>query len=895
MKSIKILFFLFHLVFLINKISCHKKPILFKCEHNIEDELNPISNTIAKTSIKEKEDQRRRIESSADEDGFVDFNIELDLLNIINDINRFGLNAHKNFFISSMQKAVEVLKSILKVKPLKIDYKFSSDDLEQLNIEVYDETKFGEDSPGLKAQGIHLVIFGMLTDLGTGTLATASARGFQVDDGQPYVGVVKINKNINYSLPHSEEYFQSILVHEFTHILGFSKNFFEKYYKNIYYKEDQYGIMRAYLNSPKVLEVARKYFNCSSLEGVELENQGGNGTEGSHWEARILLGEYMNGYSYSEEMVISEFTLAVLEDSGYYKPKYYTGGLMRYGKHKGCEFLRQKCLDPSTHKMNEKFENEFFDSVSKDSGGIDASCTSGRQSRTYNAFFQAEEEDYIPEEYRYFADPKTLAYEPADFCPVPLKYQEEEDKAYFSGHCSTKGSGYYGSILPYQSDTFDGTSQALAKITGEKLTNHSFCFLSSLAKSSESYSQFVSTVVRANCYEIFCSDKSLTIKIFDDYVVCPRAGGKVKVEGYEGYLLCPDYNLMCSGTVICNDIFECIEKKSEIKDIEYTYDYEIKTSQNIEKSKDAEFDTSNYELSENGKCSIDCSHCQEKNKCIKCRDGYLKLENNGDITCLSNDTLKNGYFLNETTNLLETCMDNCLICSNKTTCGKCKAEHIYKQKKCVKSDNPEKLIENCLEYNINDGCTKCNADSGFKQTHRDICYSLENDLKGHYTKDGGISYYPCSRDISNCTKCYYDKDLLRAVCQECSPGLILLDKNKGVCTEKEKILDNKKFYLINETHAGNCSKAIDNCMYCDNSTYCSKCNYGYTFVNITINGTEIIECVNKTFAKELEADDIGENGKDEDIDNDDLNSKYFSFANVFMLQTIYIIFLLIKF
>jgi hypothetical protein len=32
----------------------------------------------------------------------------------------------------------------------------------------------------------------------------------------------------------------------------------------------------------------------------------------------------------------------------------------------------------------------------------------------------------------------------------------------------------------------------------------------------------------------------LTIKIFDDYVVCPRSGGKIKVDGYLGYLLCPD-------------------------------------------------------------------------------------------------------------------------------------------------------------------------------------------------------------------------------------------------------------------------------------------------------------------------------------------------------------------
>ena len=30
------------------------------------------------------------------------------------------------------------------------------------------------------------------------------------------------------------------------------------------------------------------HFNCSTLQGVEVENQGGGGTAGSHWERRIL-------------------------------------------------------------------------------------------------------------------------------------------------------------------------------------------------------------------------------------------------------------------------------------------------------------------------------------------------------------------------------------------------------------------------------------------------------------------------------------------------------------------------------------------------------------------------------------------------------------------------------
>ena len=126
----------------------------------------------------------------------------------------------------------------------------------------------------------------------------------------------------------------------------------------------------------------------------------------------------------------------------------------------------------------------------------------------------------------------------------------------------------------------------MKKYTGETYSNHSFCILSSLIKENTKNVELYSKTLRADCYEMFCSLRSLTIKIFNDYIVCPRGGGKVTVEGYKGYFLCPDYNLICSGTVLCNDLFECIDKKSEIKETSYEYDYEIKTSQNIDRAED---------------------------------------------------------------------------------------------------------------------------------------------------------------------------------------------------------------------------------------------------------------------------------------------------------------------
>ena len=41
------------------------------------------------------------------------------------------------------------------------------------------------------------------------------------------------------------------------------------------------------------------------------------------------------------ENVISNITLALFEDSGWYKVNYYNGGHFRFGKNKGCEFFQK--------------------------------------------------------------------------------------------------------------------------------------------------------------------------------------------------------------------------------------------------------------------------------------------------------------------------------------------------------------------------------------------------------------------------------------------------------------------------------------------------------------------------------------------------------------------------
>jgi len=40
--------------------------------------------------------------------------------------------------------------------------------------------------------------------------------------------------------------------------------------------------------TPRVVQEVRKHFDCSDLEGAELEDQGEEGTALTHWEKRIF-------------------------------------------------------------------------------------------------------------------------------------------------------------------------------------------------------------------------------------------------------------------------------------------------------------------------------------------------------------------------------------------------------------------------------------------------------------------------------------------------------------------------------------------------------------------------------------------------------------------------------
>lgn len=385
------------------------------------------------------------------------------------------------------------------------------------------------------------------------TEAYASTCLLDPKSKRPIAGTMAFNPtNFFISRKNSLEYYTMLVLHELNHILSFSVNLFE-YFVDSNFKiipieqtvknSTVNDVSRSMIITPKVVSAARKHFGCSSLQGIELEDQGGMGTALSHWESRVMLGDFMIGQSYPEN-VISEITLSFFEDSGWYKVNYYTGGLFRYGKNKGCDFVTKKCII----NQESKFPNDFC---------IVTDAPLCFASKLAKGVCELDRKSSIPSAYRYFSDSTLGGLLYADFCPVAKYDRDEENKMFFSSNCA------YG-----LSDYPD---------LGEVVGDNSACFLSSFIPKNKTNYETFKGVNKAICHSYECnsSDQTYKVTILNNTINCPKEGGIITNNSFDGNFYCPDYASVCTKTLPCKDAIDCALKKSEYK--YSTIDYTINT------------------------------------------------------------------------------------------------------------------------------------------------------------------------------------------------------------------------------------------------------------------------------------------------------------------------------
>ena len=173
--------------------------------------------------------------------------------------------------------------------------------------------------------------------------------------GQPLFGVYYFGAYSHEGLPI--EQVLGTTIHEITHPLVFSSALYHNYVKpnghsyefsEVFAYEKVRGKRVTKLALPTVVEKARKAFNCSTLDGIELEDGGGAGTAGSHWEKRIMYNDFMSPDADIYDITYTDITLALFEDSGWYKVSYRYSNPITWGHLAGCEFLTEKCVTNST-------------------------------------------------------------------------------------------------------------------------------------------------------------------------------------------------------------------------------------------------------------------------------------------------------------------------------------------------------------------------------------------------------------------------------------------------------------------------------------------------------------------------------------------------------------------
>ena len=323
---------------------------------------------------------------------------------------------------------------------------------------------------------------------------------------QPMVGLFYFNGISHKNLPN--EQISATIIHEITHSLVFSDVLYQYYTKpnglhyetwELFVEEEVRGRKVKKLALPTVVEKAKKAFDCSTLNGVELESDGGSGSARVHWEKRIMYNDFMTANADVFDITYTDITLALFEDSGWYKVSYRYSNPITWGHLAGCEFLDEKCVSDSQP-------------LTRDFCVEDSSMSCDYLGLRIGHCDIVEYEEALPEPYQYFSNPYVGGEDYfLDFCPVV--------KPFIDGDCRDVENVYLDQTL------------------GENAGYRARCLEGNYDKSS--------IWQHAGCHQVDCSVSNPQVTVGSHTLVCPSEGGDVSVPGYQGTLTCPPRSQLC--------------------------------------------------------------------------------------------------------------------------------------------------------------------------------------------------------------------------------------------------------------------------------------------------------------------------------------------------------------
>ncbi|KAF8277795.1 putative surface protease GP63 [Trypanosoma cruzi] len=321
------------------------------------------------------------------------------------------------------------------------------------------------------------------------------------EDSRPSIGAINFDPRYMTDTAWSVR----VAAHELAHALGFSKENMEE--KSILKNSVNIvrGKGRKMVAGMHVQEKAKAHFGCKTLEGMELEDEGGTREKAiPHWKERHARDELMApivGAGY-----YTALTMAAFADMEYYSVNWRMAEPMSWGHRSGCDFLEKKCN--ATEDLAGKYSHMFCNDSDKET----LRCTSDRRHVGTCTATMVENEGYVADK---------------DFCPVVSSYFDDASGIKYNT-CSDKGvTSLPGSLTG--SDSWCLDAELLSKNGDGKHKN-----------------------VKGVCAQVLCEEGTVRVKYLgntDNWHECPEGSViTVTLENFEkdGKIKCPKYVEVCT-------------------------------------------------------------------------------------------------------------------------------------------------------------------------------------------------------------------------------------------------------------------------------------------------------------------------------------------------------------
>lgn len=546
-KKLKCKAIILYLMILINLFS-----FLFSCNHQRNVFVQPKKVRIAESDI----------EQYKSESDYKNIRIHVDWSNFDTSVKGTNQEFAKAIKETIIPRSINIFEKLIKVRRLVNKLKFPNVKM----CDLYEVPKY------LRKEGVDadLVLFPVLEKTGIFIKERAEAAALYCAqsslDNRPIMGFIEYRPDLEAGDLYHIDYHIWLSIHELTHVFVFNDSLWDHYVdphtlkplgsKNVSVSRIVNGNQMNFIITPKVRELAEKHFNCPGAIGVPLENKGSGGTKDGHWNRKAMNGDYMIGKSFGENL-ISEITLALFEDSGWYKVNYDLANVFTWGKNKGCDFLY--CKDCYSKKeintklgifnIKSKYPNEFCANFNN------PICS------THNIFRGVCEvsENISNHEVKTmpFSDKKFGGSDVyMDFCPSAL--EEKFGQNYYGGSCRL---GNKLNLLSHEK-ICPNCACVITDLNPLKVNRILSKKKKKIRMGNARYNSIKrkiyfrkSKYMKASCVEYKCQDNELYLNIVNQHILCNK---RYKDIPDIGIVKCPFKELICHEKYNCK--FGCVER-----------------------------------------------------------------------------------------------------------------------------------------------------------------------------------------------------------------------------------------------------------------------------------------------------------------------------------------------